>query len=155
MKPIAHSLVTESAIVIAVGLTACASSPTALQVPASVIVGEWSYASAAPTPEPPSLNTGLHVTILIESSDGSQFRGRVTFWFAGDVGVAPAVFGPVTGTLDNAGTVMMRIPFAAPDAPAITMVGTVAGDVLTVHDSVCGEGPGPFLSGRAFERSPT
>lgn len=139
----------------AVVLSACAEGPTALPPPDSlgVILGEWSYASVLEVREAPSLNTGLRVTIVIDTLDTMQFRGRVAFWFAGDVGVSLDVFGSVTGSLDEGGAVTMRIPFSAPDAPAITLVGTVAGDVLTVRESLLGTDPGPFPSGGCFERS--
>jgi len=139
----------------AVSLGACSEGPTALPPPDSlgVILGEWSYASAPVFRDPPSLNTGLRVTIVIDSLDTMQFRGRVTFWFAGDVGFPPDAFGPVTGSLDEDGAVTMRIPFATPGAPAITIVGTVAGDVLTVRESRLEANPGPFPSGGCFERS--
>jgi hypothetical protein len=141
---------------VAVVLGACAAGPTALPPPDSsgVILGEWSYASAPVVRDTPSLNTGLRVTIAIDSLDTIRFRGRVTFWFEGDVGFPRDAFGPVTGTLDQDGAVTMRIPFAAPGAPAITIVGTVAGDVLTVSESRLGANPGPFPSGGCFERSP-
>ena len=138
-------------------LSACAEGPTALPLPESsgVILGEWSYASALKVPAAPSLNTGLRVTIVIDSLDTMQFRGRVTFWFAGDVGFPPNAFGPVTGSLDEDGGVTMWIPFTAPGASTITVVGTVAGDVLTVSESLLGANPGPFPSGECFERSPS
>ena len=117
----------------AAALCACTEGPTPLTTPDPLgpTLGEWNYASALKVPEAPSLNTGLRVTIVIHSLDTGQFRGRVAFWFAGDVGVPPSAFGPVTGSLDQDSAVTMRIPFNAPDAPAITIVGTVAGDVLT------------------------
>lgn len=140
----------------AVVLGACAEGPTALALAESsgLILGEWRYASALVVRETPSLNTGLRVTIVIDSLDVIQFRGRVTFWFAGDIGFPPDAFGPVTGSLDEDGAVTMWIPFATPGAPAITIVGTVAGDVLTVRESwLGGADPGPFPSGGCFERS--
>jgi hypothetical protein len=120
-----------------------------------VILGEWRYASPPVVREAPSLNTGLRVTIIIEALDGTEFRGRVGLWFAGDVGARPNAFGPVSGTLDHTGAVTMRIPFTAPDASAITIVGTVVGDVLTVAESRLGADPGPFPSGEFFERRPS
>jgi hypothetical protein len=136
-------------------LTGCASSPTDLPLPTSVILGEWSYASVPPVPEVPSLNVGLRVTIVIDSLDTMQFRGRIGLWFAGDVGARPDTFGPVTGSLDDAGGVTIRIPLTAPGAAAITIVGTVVGDVLTVAESRLGAEPGPFPSGECFERRPS
>ena len=139
----------------AVVLGACAEGPTSLppQDTSGVILGVWNYASALKVPEAPSLNTGLRVTIVIESHDAMQFRGRVTFWFAGDVGVPPSAFGPVTGSLYEASAVTMLIPFTAPGVTAITIVGTVSGDVLTVRESWLGASPGPFAAGGCFERS--
>jgi len=136
-------------------LGACAEGPTALPPPDSlgVILGEWSYASAPVVREAPSLNTGFRVTIVIEALDTMRFLGRVSFWFAGDVGFPPDAFGPVTGSLDEDGAVTMRIPFATPGAPAITIVGTVAGDVLTIRESWLEANPGPFPAGGCFERS--
>ncbi len=141
----------------AVVLCACAEAPTALAPAESSgpILGEWNYASALRVPEAPSLNTGLRVTIVIDSLDTLQFRGRVTFWFAGDVGFPPSAFGPVTGSLDEDGGVTIWIPFAAPGVATITIAGTVAGDVLTVHESRLGANAGPFPSGGCFERSPS
>ena len=139
----------------AVVLGACAEGPTALLPVDSLgaIRGEWNYASAPVVREVPSLNTGLRVTIVIDSLDTMQFGGRVTFWFAGDVGFPPSAFGPVTGSLDEDGEVTMWIPLAAPGASTITIVGTVAGDVLTVRESQLGTNSGPFPSGGCFERS--
>jgi hypothetical protein len=134
-------------------LGACSQGPTALAPrDLGVILGEWSYASAPAVREAPSLNTGLRVTIVLDSLDAMQFRGRVALWFAGDVGARPDAFGPVTGSLDEAGAVTIRIPFTAPGASAITIVGSVAGDVLTVRESLMGPNPGPFPSGGCFER---
>jgi Tol biopolymer transport system component len=120
-----------------------------------VILGEWSYASVLPPPEPPSLNTGLRVTIVINHIDGTALHGRVALWFAGDVGLPPTAFGPVTGTIDDAGMVSLHIPRTAVDAAPITIAGTVNGRHLTIRESRLGEAvPGPFPSGGCFERSP-
>ena len=139
----------------AVVLGACAEGPTALPPPRSlgVILGEWSYASAPVVRDPPSLKTGLRVAIVIDARDAMRFLGRVTFWFAGDVGFPPDAFGPVTGTLDEDGTVTMWILFTTPGAAAITIVGTVAGDLLTIRESWLEANPGPFPAGGCFERS--
>jgi hypothetical protein len=137
-------------------LGACSRGPTAPPPrDLGVILGEWSYARVPPVPEAPSLNVALRVTIVIDSLDAMQFRGRVGLWFAGDVGARPDAFGPVTGSLDDAGGVTIRIPLTAPGASAISIVGTVVGDVLTVRESLLGAEPGPFPSGGWFERHPS
>ncbi|MEX2157047.1 MAG: hypothetical protein WD773_09430 [Gemmatimonadales bacterium] len=137
-------------------LGACSQGPTALpRRDLGVILGEWRYASVPMVREAPSLNTGLRVTIIIDSLDAMQVRGRVGLWFAGDVGVRPDAFGPVTGSLHEAGAVTIRIPFTAPGSSGITIVGTVNGDVLTISESLVGAEPGPFPSGGCFEPSPS
>ena len=135
-------------------VSACAEA-TSPRGPSSPILGEWTYASRGAVNEVPTLNTGLHVTIVIDHVDGTALRGRVAWWFAGDVGLPPAAFGPVTGTIDDAGVVSLHIPRTAVGAAPITIAGTVDGPVLTIRESRLGEAvPGPFPSGGCFERSP-
>ena len=45
-----------------------------------------------PPADAPALNTGLQVRVMIDSLDGTRFWGRVTLWFAGDVGISPSAF---------------------------------------------------------------
>ena len=120
----------------------------------SPILGEWSYASRVAATEAPILNAGLRVTIVIDDIDGTVLRGRVAKWFAGDVGIAPNAFGPVTGAIDAAGVVSLRIPRTAVGSAPITIIGTVDGRLLTIHESWLGEAfPGPFPTGGTFERA--
>lgn len=120
---------------------------------AAAMLGTWSYASAPVPREEPSLNAGLHVTIAIDSVDGSQFRGRVTLWFAGDVGLSPEAFGPVAGSVDGDTRVTLVIPSAAAGGPTLTMLATLAPNILTVLESRLGGEPGPFPVGARFERT--
>jgi hypothetical protein len=133
-------------------LLAGCGAPTALP-PAASMLGAWSYDSAPLSGDTPSLNAGLHVDIDVESVAGMQFAGRVTRWFAGDVGIAPDAFGPLTGSVDGAGGVTLRIAWAAPAVPALMITGVLAGDVVTVRESTLGDGPGPFSSGDRFRRT--
>jgi len=133
-------------------LDACAGDPTAPTVPAAEMLGDWSYASVPAARDLPSLNGGLQVSMAIDSPDGMRFRGRVTRWFAGDVGESPAVFGPITGWVDGNGGVTVLMARATLGAPTLTIVGALAGDVLTVRKSWLGAEPGPFLAGGWFER---
>jgi len=121
--------------------------------PAAVMLGAWSYASAPIGDHAPSLNTGLHVTVTVDAVEGASFSGQVTRWIAGDVGIAPDQFGPVTGRVDDAGGVTFFIPQATP-GPILAIRGSLNGDVLTVHESWSGAEPGPFPSGGTFRRSP-
>jgi hypothetical protein len=54
--------------------------------PAAVMLGEWTYSSAAVIRDPPSLNAGFRVTIAIDSLDGMRFRGRVVLWLGAEAG---------------------------------------------------------------------
>ena len=119
---------------------------------AAAMLGQWTYASPAVIRTPPALNAGLHVTLLVESASADRFSGRVLQWFAGDVGISPAAFGTVTGTVDDDGGVTLRIPRTAPGASALTTTGILERDVLTVNESWTGTEPGPFLAGGHFER---
>jgi hypothetical protein len=132
-------------------LGGCAT-PTALP-PAAVMLGAWSYASAPIGDHAPSLNTGLHVTVTVDAVEGASFSGQVSRWIAGDVGIAPDQFGPVTGRVDDAGRVTFFIPQAT-SGPILAIRGSLNGDVLTVHESWSGAEPGPFPSGGTFRRSP-
>ena|SRR5689334_9450508 len=76
-------------------LSACGDP--AAPSPATVMLGAWSYASAPIGDHAPSLNTGLHVTIAVDAVDGMRFAGHITRWIAGDVGIAPDAFRPVSG----------------------------------------------------------
>ena len=114
------------------------------------MLGAWSYASAAIGPHPPSLNTGLHVTITIEAVNGTRFSGHVTRWLAGDVGIPQHDFAPVTGSVDGSGGVTILVAWASPhmpNMPTITITGVLDGDVLTVRESWLGAGPGPVEAG--------
>ena len=121
--------------------------------PAAAMLGEWNYSSAPVAYDRPSLVAGLLVTIVVESADGMHFRGRVTRWFAGDVGVAPDVFGPVTGSMDGNDQVTVLISRTAPGEPPLAIVGVLSGDVLTVLESRLEATPGPFPAASRFERA--
>ncbi|MEX2155922.1 MAG: hypothetical protein WD773_03670 [Gemmatimonadales bacterium] len=139
---------------VALLVTACAEAPTGpeTQPPAAVMLGEWTYRNQVVSADPPSLNGGLFVAIVIDSANGMTFRGRVALWFAGDVGMPPGTFGAVTGQFDELDAVTVRIPLSNPDASAITIRGTVAENVLTVRECRFGSAPGPFPVGAHFHR---
>ena len=115
--------------------------------------GAWRYNSGVVV-DGPSLNTGLHVTLTVDAIAGSRFSGRVTQWFAGDVGIRPEVFGPFTGSVDDLAEVTLVLPSAGAGLPALTITGALSGDALTVRESWLGTDPGPFLNGELFRRTP-
>jgi hypothetical protein len=98
------------------------------------------------------LNTGLHVVVTIDSVEEMRFWGRVTLWFAGDVGISPSAFGRVAGRIDEHNGVTLEIPRRSPSQVAVTVMAELVGDVLTVRDCYSGADAGPFASGTTFER---
>lgn len=144
-----------SLIAVVVFLSACTSSLTSPDSLGAVMLGEWSYAAPNRIVDPPVLNTGLHVSVMVDSVEGTRFWGHVTLWFAGDVGTSPSAFGRVWGQIDDGNGVMLEIPRTLPGQDAVRVVGEVAGDVLTVHGCSSGAAAGPFAIGSAFERITT
>jgi len=134
--------------------SACGTSVTSPDSPAALMLGEWSYAAPSRSSESPTLNTGLHVVVTIDSVGDRRFWGRITLWFAGDVGIAPSGFGRITGRIDEHNGVTLEIPRAS---STVMVVGDLAGDVLTVRDCQSGaeHESGPFARGTAFERVTT
>ena len=118
-----------------------------------MLLGRWEYATPAParrpeTVPPPALATGLAVAFVIDSVAGSTFFGRMGRWFMGDVGIAPSLFGRITGRIDSA-SVTMTIPYTRSGLEAITVVGRlVAPDSIAIASAMRGSEPGPFASGR-------
>jgi hypothetical protein len=134
-------------------VSSCAASVTDASAPSAVMLGEWSYASPHSMSDPPVLNTGLHVSVMVDSVKGMRFWGHVTLWFAGDVGTSPSAFGRVWGQIDDGSGVMLEIPRASPGQAAVSVVGELAGDVLMVHGCSSGADAGPFAVGSTFERA--
>lgn len=127
--------------------------PPQLSPAAAAMLGTWRYDSPPRAPaETPSLNVGVHVTLSIDIAEGSTFRGTVGAWWAGDVGLPPGTFGPIDGTVERDGAVLLVIPFQDPGVPALTISGRVAGDTLIVELSRQGAAPGPFATGVVFAR---
>jgi hypothetical protein len=116
------------------------------------MLGAWSYSFPNRIAEAPALNTGLHVRVVIDSLDGTRFWGRVTFWFAGDVGISPSAFGRVAGSIDGVHDVSLMITREPAIERPLMVMGELAGDVLTVRDCHVGTEPGPFAAGSAFIR---
>lgn len=133
-------------------LSACTSSLTSPDSPAAVMLGEWSYAAPNRISDPPVLNTGLHVSVMVDSVEGMRFWGHVTLWVAGDVGTSLTSFGRVWGQIDDGSGVMLEIPRTSAGQAAVRVVGELAGDVLTVHGCSSGAAGGPFTIGTTFER---
>jgi len=141
--------------ILTIGLTAlaaCGAPSGPLNPPiAAVMLGDWTYSDAPAPSQEPSLNIGIHVTLTIDTAAGTAFGGRVTSWFVGDVGEPPAEFSGLQGSIDGGRNV--RIEFRrTKSGTTITILGVVAGDVLSIRESRLDDGPGPFAVGNTFDR---
>ena len=116
------------------------------------MLGEWSYVGPHVIRETPDLNAGLRVQIAIDLLEGMRFWGRVTLWFARDVGIPPAAFGRVSGTVDGGNGVTLVIPREPTNARPLMVRGDLAGDVLTILECHAGTEPGPFVARTPFLR---
>ena len=136
-----------------VGLIACADPAVAPAPPppAAIMLGEWQYQRPATAGEKPSLGAGLLVTIVIDSVEGAQFVGRVTSWFAGDVGVPIDRFGPVTGSLFKSAVTMQILPRDLAGT-AHVIRGYLQDNVIVVVESWLGPNVGSFPNGGQFVR---
>ncbi|HTY07268.1 MAG TPA: hypothetical protein VMC86_12170 [Gemmatimonadales bacterium] len=123
---------------------ACHRHPDSVPVPAghsgpaAALLGRWTY-------RPPS-GTGIQIALTIDSASRSAFGGRITRWFAGDVGADPKAFGPVTGSIDARDSVHLAI---ATPRSSILLVGALHGDTLALAPT----GPPLGLPGAVFLRA--
>ncbi len=138
-------------------VTACADpSGSSDQSLGALMLGEWTHSRNLSTwSDAPSLNGGLSVSIVIDSARDMRFWGHVARWFVGDVGLPATRFGLVSGTIDSAYAVVLRIPPGSTPGwtgGALTIEGEVEGDLLSVHSSWAGVDQGPFPPGCRFQR---
>lgn len=142
-------------------VTACADpSGSSDQSLGARMLGEWTHSRLLST-RSESLNVGFSasivfsVSIVIDSARDMQFWGHVARWFVGDVGLPSSRFGLVSGSMDSAYAVVLRIaPGSTPGwtGGTLTIEGEVEGDLLSVHSSWAGVDQGPFLPGCRFQR---
>lgn len=119
----------------------------------TAMLGQWEYLAPRRGSAGTILTAGLQVTLEIDSAEGRTFHGHVARWFAGDLGALPGTFGPVTGTVADAGGVSVTINYANPEMPPIALAGTLAGDTLVIpHPATADAGPFRALTRAAFVR---
>ncbi len=125
-------------------------------MPAAALLGRWEYVAppATTTAAGPSLGAGFRVTLEFDSIAGPNAYGHVTQWFAGDVGLAPTLFGRVAFGITPNGAANLTIPFARSAGPAVTVEGLLRGDTLRITTARRGDEQGPFstAAGAAFVR---
>ena len=121
---------TMSAALGAVLLAAACAPSTHRTYPPHPLVGSWSLTTAD---APASSQPGLQITLRVDSGEIRAFRGRVAFFFSGDVGVDPAIFRPFMGTLSEDGYVDLPVFPATANAPTLHFSGHLAGDTVRLE----------------------
>ncbi len=104
-------------------------TPAVAPLPASgastTLTGRWNLVPDTLTPRRP----GLQMTLAIDSGGAETFRGRVVFFFSGDVGIDPRIFKPFVGRWEDR-TASIVVEPADRDAPQLTFAGRARGDTI-------------------------
>ena len=100
---------------------------------AAQLIGEWLLASDPPQPLP-----GLRIGFTVDSARGAAYHGRLSLYFAGNVGGRPDDFEPFSGSVGRDGTVTFRAQPGDPAAPSIMLVGPLRADTIHVTTLVVG-----------------
>jgi len=103
------------------------------QSPAAALFGTWQYHSGvARDTTRPSLNAGLQFALTFDSVAGRAAFGRVSRWFAGDVGALPGTFGRVVATVDSVGMATVVVPYARGNAELLQFVLELRFDTISI-----------------------
>jgi hypothetical protein len=73
------------------------------------------------------------MTLAFDSVRAGTIQGRVTWYFAGDVGVDPARFRPVVGQLTGDTAVQVHTAMREAGAPTFHFEGTARGDTIVLR----------------------
>lgn len=100
---------------------------------ATEIVGEWELRS-----HPPSRMPGLQLTVTVDSASGTRYFGRLTNYFAGDVGMDPRDYESFADSIRPGGYVVFAMPATDPEMLGIVMEGTVEADTVRLVEFLLG-----------------
>lgn len=125
---------------------ACASGGTASDAPtrsqeasaatqsALPLVGVWDLAAEPPQPRP-----GLRMAFTVDSARGPSYFGRLSLYFAGNVGANADEWDPFTATIGRDGSVEFRAEHREPTTPGIQVLGSLQADTIRVQLLVVGQ----------------
>ncbi len=97
------------------------------------LVGDWSLTSA-----PAQRMPGMRLTITVDSAAGAALWGRLTNYFAGNMGTSPEAYQPFTAAIDEEGEIDVSIPATDPDYLGIVFAGVLVGDSIALDTFVLG-----------------
>lgn len=102
-----------------------AAEKLSTQAPAPV--GTWTLA-----PPPGADRPGIQLTIAIDSARSGTLWGRMTHYFAGNMGIDASRLAPFEGTLSADGRVEFAVEWSGGQAPGFAFAGTLTGDTITL-----------------------
>jgi hypothetical protein len=101
---------------------------------AAALVGTWDLQAVPPEARPGR----MMLRMRIDSLDGTDVRGRLVHYFAGDVGVDSATFPHFEGEIRDDSVVRIAIRAAARPTSGFTMVGILRTDTIPLGTFVVG-----------------
>ena len=110
-----------------------AESATAEVYSAAALVGDWYLESEPPTPRP-----GLSMRFTVDSTDGPSYFGRLSHYFAGNVGGDLTAFKPFVGSMDDHDLVEFRVDQVDPAMLGIVVQGRLGADTIHANTLIIG-----------------
>ncbi len=101
--------------------------------PSEALVGDWNLAA-----DPPLQPPGWHMRVTIDSARGSSFFGRLTYYFAGNVGGDLSAFEPFVGNVNSEGGIAFTIRQRDPAMLGIGVEGRLVQDTIFANTLVVG-----------------
>ncbi len=99
----------------------------------TTLVGEWSLSSA-----PAQRLPGIQLTVTVDSAAGSALWGRLTSYFAGNMGTSPDIYQPFSGSIDADSSISFSILPTDSDYLGIVFSGKLASDSIVLDTFVLG-----------------
>lgn len=110
-----------------------AASTTQSTRPESTLLGNWLLRSA-----PAQRMPGTQLTVSVDSVDGSAYVGRLSHYFAGNMGIDPAEFQACDDSISADSIVTFRLPTVDPELLGILLVGRLTNDSIALTTFVLG-----------------
>ncbi len=100
---------------------------------AAALIGEWELRSTPPQPLP-----GLSITVTVDSAFGTRYFGRLTEYFAGNVGQDTGDYEVFGDSIRPNGVVTFSMPTVDHEMLGIVMKGRIATDTIQLDFFVLG-----------------
>ena len=97
------------------------------------LVGNWELQS-----DPPQRMPGIHLTVTVDSTSETRYFGRLSNYFAGNVGVDPRQFEAFADSIRPDGTLRFVLQTVDRDMLGIVLDGTHTADTIQLTTFVLG-----------------